>query len=573
MKPAIYFNLCILFILIIFPTLLVSGGVASHIYYKNKIAYRFGSNNRTNSNGEESHFSFLLEFDLISGDTINYKEFDYNYISDIQVDDEGNKYLACRTLYNREDIDCIFLESDFRRKKSESLLITKLSKNNDTIFYSTIIPGTWAILPKIKLDKNNDLYFADFLIPNTYNYPEIPDSLYYVSPDAIQDTIHKYGFWHDAVDYYIGKISKDGRKLDYATFFGSLGDDWLYDFEIADNGDIGVYGFMYPSGRHNGPPVDYVLNGGFPTTSNAFEKSISLEDSLYKDRSISYDFPIWTLAVFSPSEKKVKYGTYFTNGRIIDIGFDRDNNLLVGGWKRPNNIGFPQGSFLAKIDYLHNDIKIKTLSENDWIDTFYLYSKKSHQYYYISEEKNVYFEVDKKGDIFLLAGTNDPNLPVTANAHRAVKNDSVDLSIYKLDKDFNIKYCSYYGSKGVERAFVLTLGRYDYSVFIEGETTDSSNFPEKTYLKKGASYFITEYILGDLGVDVEPMQSFNIYPNPAKDDITIPIEEICGNIEIYNIYGIKMNSEIINGRIEISSYPVGVYTLRTKNKICKFVKI
>jgi hypothetical protein len=66
-----------------------------------------------------------------------------------------------------------------------------------------------------------------------------------------------------------------------------------------------------------------------------------------------------------------------------------------------------------------------------------------------------------------------------------------------------------------------------------------------------------------------------VCPNPASDILTINnyTNEYNSKIEIYNIYGIKVYELPFSDKIDISRLSLGVYYLRIKDKIEKFIKI
>jgi hypothetical protein len=88
----------------------------------------------------------------------------------------------------------------------------------------------------------------------------------------------------------------------------------------------------------------------------------------------------------------------------------------------------------------------------------------------------------------------------------------------------------------------------------------------------GYSYTVKSKI-SDINETTGIKPEFELYPNPANDFIYI-FNQI-GNIEIYNIFGVKIRDGITgnNSKIDISLLDKGIYFVKNGNKIIKFVKI
>lgn len=69
--------------------------------------------------------------------------------------------------------------------------------------------------------------------------------------------------------------------------------------------------------------------------------------------------------------------------------------------------------------------------------------------------------------------------------------------------------------------------------------------------------------------------SFNVYPNPASNDVTIEFEKIeQQSIYIFNIIGNMIYSETINDKnikINVSNWSKGIYLVKTKDKVEKLI--
>ena len=548
---------------------------------KNGIIYTFGGKYLYNPNtgeGIRSLSGYIKEFDEMTHDSLRYIEFPNYDINNIDVDSKGNKYIFSGAL--NKDAVADFLETDFIRVIDHKMILSKISANNDTIFYNTVIPATDDIFTRMKLTSDGKLLFIASTQPrDQFNkndkYYYTPDSIYIISDNAIQKKRCVSTQFHLGVDLYIGILSDDGKKIEYGTFWGCYGDDYPGVFDIADNGDIGLICFMNRSTTRGSDP-SATLNGGFNCTSGAMQFALSAHDSLENEPNIYTDLSVFTISVLNLAESKVKYATYFNYGRIRDLKFDKNSDLYVSGWIRANNKGLPLGTYIAKVDYENpNNWKFKTLSPNDYLDTLYVAPKElTEDWYSISHTRDIFLQIDKSNNFYLCGNTMDKALPVTQNAHQSTFCDSLDMAIYKLDKDFNLEYCSYFGSKGYDDILSFQLGSRQNEIFMYCNS-DDENFPANVITKNSKfNQYITEYTIGELGINDEKQNNkFTLYPNPCSDFINIEPELNSSKIEIYNSLGEKVAEYNQVQKLDISKYPSGIYTIKSGNKTKSFVKI
>jgi hypothetical protein len=81
------------------------------------------------------------------------------------------------------------------------------------------------------------------------------------------------------------------------------------------------------------------------------------------------------------------------------------------------------------------------------------------------------------------------------------------------------------------------------------------------------------------GVSVQELEntknSFNVYPNPAFNNVTIEFEKVeAQSIYIFNIVGNIIYSETINDKnlnIDVSNWSKGIYLIKTKDKVEKLI--
>lgn len=87
-----------------------------------------------------------------------------------------------------------------------------------------------------------------------------------------------------------------------------------------------------------------------------------------------------------------------------------------------------------------------------------------------------------------------------------------------------------------------------------------------------------DYIYNDnhLGVDENETPAFTVYPNPAKDAVTIdcdPVEMrfITSQIELMDIHGQLMKIRVQDNQIDVSNLPNGIYFIKIGNGIVKLI--
>jgi hypothetical protein len=70
-------------------------------------------------------------------------------------------------------------------------------------------------------------------------------------------------------------------------------------------------------------------------------------------------------------------------------------------------------------------------------------------------------------------------------------------------------------------------------------------------------------------------ESFRVYPNPAVNTLTVELSEANTRLTVYNILGVKMEDVVVPGtryQFDVRNYKKGVYFVKTKDAVVKFVK-
>jgi hypothetical protein len=66
--------------------------------------------------------------------------------------------------------------------------------------------------------------------------------------------------------------------------------------------------------------------------------------------------------------------------------------------------------------------------------------------------------------------------------------------------------------------------------------------------------------------------TLKVIPNPATNKIKIIFSEPIKSIKLYSITGSFINKQLINGYIDVSDLPIGVYFLSVNQYPIKFLK-
>jgi len=77
------------------------------------------------------------------------------------------------------------------------------------------------------------------------------------------------------------------------------------------------------------------------------------------------------------------------------------------------------------------------------------------------------------------------------------------------------------------------------------------------------------------GLETFNTATFNVFPNPANNKITIQASAELGIITIYNCLGeIVMQTKSLNNKeqVDISKFSAGIYTIQTQNRFIKLIK-
>jgi hypothetical protein len=78
-----------------------------------------------------------------------------------------------------------------------------------------------------------------------------------------------------------------------------------------------------------------------------------------------------------------------------------------------------------------------------------------------------------------------------------------------------------------------------------------------------------------VGIQQHDVNTLKVYPNPAVNELNVVLTNDNSRVSIYNSVGQKMDEVLVSGtehRFDISSYPAGIYFVKTDGAIAKFIK-
>jgi len=113
----------------------------------------------------------------------------------------------------------------------------------------------------------------------------------------------------------------------------------------------------------------------------------------------------------------------------------------------------------------------------------------------------------------------------------------------------------------------LNYHQNSYAYVVQsGACTDTSNFQDVTFIDCDATNI----------KEIETDNTIVVYPNPAKNSLTINTKHNKGTIQIYDVYGRVVTSYKVNGKltytINISKLNSGIYFIKIGNQTAKFIK-
>ena len=67
-------------------------------------------------------------------------------------------------------------------------------------------------------------------------------------------------------------------------------------------------------------------------------------------------------------------------------------------------------------------------------------------------------------------------------------------------------------------------------------------------------------------------KKLKVFPNPATESVKLTFTFPIRDFKMYNISGLLINKELIQGQIDVSDLPTGMYIIVVDHQHCKFLK-
>ncbi|MBK9257661.1 MAG: SBBP repeat-containing protein [Saprospiraceae bacterium] len=413
-----------------------------------------------------------------------------------------------------------------------------------------------------------------------------------------------------SLDAFLAVFEDDG-KLRWATYFGGTG------FDAEPTASLDLDDNIYLAG-YTTSPSGIATDGTFQSTKSGNEDGF--------------------LAKFDMSGKLI-WSTYFGGQEqdfFTNVSVDRENNVYVAGAASSSNLatvgsfqenyegnsdGFlakfskdgkrlwatyigsdgTDGIFSFSIDH-HNDIicigssnskggmaspgayEENNSGKNDiFISKFNANGQQLWSTFFGGEENENSFgcDVDKDNNIYISALTQSKSFPVTEDVPGNIYNGGTwDAAFVKFSPEGDLKWSTYFGGNGNDRAFGITLDSEQNIVASINSTSKGLATPgayneaargnESLLIKmKDATIVNTK--------ELEKWPALSVFPNPTTSHIQIPNPNLDKrNITIYNAMGEMQRRYlfITETDFDLYSLPNGPYYITVENNgITSVVKV
>ena len=338
--------------------------------------------------------------------------------SGITVDDEGYIYIAGGTHSSDFPVTSASYDTSFNGEGAWAgdIFVTKLNPTGTDIVFSTFIGGEVeeTVGPGgIKVDSKGNIIVVG--VTKSNDFP--------LTKGVIDNNENMHGF--------LSKLSPDGKKLLFSTFFGSSSLDGISEVDVDDKDNIYITGSTYTT--------------DLPVTDNAFRNEIIMP----KSGGVVDHY----IAKISGTDHKIMYFSYFATDGFpgSSIKWTKPNRLIVCGSTEAE--GFPA---------TENAISKKTKGKQDCFISVFNSETMTLEYATLfggSEQERLMSAHFINIDTLVIGGTtSSADLPLTDNALYSdfpVCEKSFNSSFLGRKKSFvsvidiknsKLLYSSYFGS-------------------------------------------------------------------------------------------------------------------------------
>jgi hypothetical protein len=346
----------------------------------------------------------------------------------IAVDRFGNAYVAGETF--SADFPTVNAIQAVNHGSSNAF-IAKLSRNGDSLLYSTYLGGSqFDLAGSIAVDRFGNAYVA-----GNAGSKDFPVT------DALQ---RNYGGGIE--DGFLTKLNATGDTLIYSTFLGGSGDDGGVHVKVDD------YGSAYLTGI---------------TDSSDFPVKAALQPS--NNGGLSDAF----VSQVSPDGSSLIFSTYL-GGKGSDAGtdlaLDRNGNVYVTGTTASADFPVSNISFQSTFGGGEFDAFVAKLSRGGVNLMFSTYLGGNEL------DLPTGIAVDEECRVFVAGSTTSPNYPITATAIQNQLSGDRDTFVTAFDKSGSLlEFSTLLGGSLSDQVWGLALDRKG-DLYVSG-TTQSPDFP------------------------------------------------------------------------------------------------
>lgn len=353
--------------------------------------------------------------------------------------------------------------------------ITKFSKDFKTLIYSTYFgkSSSWGtVIQSMALAANGDLILTGHT--NANDFP--------TTAGCYQST---YG--GGAADAFVTRLSADGSKLIYSTYFGGTGDDKATDLSLNSVEDVYVVGST--------------SNSNFPLTAGAqgvFK---------YSNSDASDGF----VARIQKDGKKLLWSKMMGgtgNDYFEGLYVNSNDELYIGGYSNSGDFYTTSKAFQKYNNggYDHVVVKMNKSGTNVYYSTYLGGSADDYFYFGYYWNSNIRIAANVKDEPIIGGVTKSKNYPITKDAlqdkNKAAGNTwATNLAITKLSYDGSEQlYGTYFGGSYYEYPTVLKVKKIScMSSILYGGISLSKDYPTTKGVyretgKSGSSWYYTGFL-------------------------------------------------------------------------------
>lgn len=305
-------------------------------------------------------------------------------------------------------------------------------------------------------------------------------------------------------DAFVTKLSPDGSRLIWSTYFGRNDGGIIRDIDIDSLGNVYV---VHPGVAGAHPHV----------TPNAFQKNFAGGNDV-------------VVAKISADGKRVVWGTYFggsgDDGGGPSIRIDRKGFVIIAGATSSTNLPVTTTAYDTSYNGGQNDLFIAKISPDgsSLVYSTYLGGSSGEGV----ETHNL--AIDDEGNAYISSGTSSNNFPVTAGVlQRTLAGGNSDSFVSKISSDGKQLLASTYvgGNQGE-----FTQGMYVDTVenVYFGGTTQSTNFPTTSSALQKSNDGAGDFYICKLAADFSRLNYSTYFGGSLADDCRTLWADEKGNI-------------------------------------------